>query len=302
MNYPYNPYAAPQAAPPPVQGPIQSGAPQPWTVGEVISIAWERFKVNWAVLVFTYFVMSLIVYALMFGVLFAVGASGVQPDSGAFVGIYLGVEVLLLVIISYFQVGLMRVWLEVARGGTPSFGLMFSGFDRFLPFLGFMLLFGILLDLGLLFLIVPGIILALALCLGQWFVVDAKMGPIAALTASWEATKGHKGDLFVLALASFGLWILGALMCGLGTFATFPLTFVAFGVAYTRMSGFGVVPATSQEYAPGLPPPGGYGPPPGFGPGAPPGTGGPPGYGPSGYGGPPGYGPPGPPPGYGPPR
>ena len=38
------------------------------------------------------------------------------------------------------------------------------------------------------------------------------------------------------------LWLLGALMCGIGMFATLPLTFVAFGVAFTRMSGLGVVP------------------------------------------------------------
>ena len=44
MNYQYNPYAAPQAAPPMAPGVIQPGSPQPWSVGEVITIAWERFK------------------------------------------------------------------------------------------------------------------------------------------------------------------------------------------------------------------------------------------------------------------
>ncbi|HEY2513818.1 MAG TPA: hypothetical protein VGI39_23280, partial [Polyangiaceae bacterium] len=58
MNY--NPYAAPQAPPPPVAGPMQGGAQQPWEIGEVLGSAWEIFKRNWAVLVFTSLLGSLI--------------------------------------------------------------------------------------------------------------------------------------------------------------------------------------------------------------------------------------------------
>jgi hypothetical protein len=52
VNYQYNPYAAPQAAPPPQQESTTTGAPQPWGVGEVVSLGWARFKQNWALLVF----------------------------------------------------------------------------------------------------------------------------------------------------------------------------------------------------------------------------------------------------------
>ena len=61
MNYQQNPYAPPQAAPPMAQAAMPAaGAPQPWTVGEVLSIAWERFKPNWVVLVFSYFIAMII--------------------------------------------------------------------------------------------------------------------------------------------------------------------------------------------------------------------------------------------------
>jgi uncharacterized membrane protein len=141
----------------------------------------------------------------------------------------------------YLNVGMMRIWLEVVRGGSPSFGTLFSGADRFLPFFAVQLLYGLAVLLGFIALIVPAIIIGLGLSLGMWYVVDAKMGPMDALSASWQATKGHKGDLFVLGLVTIGLFILGLLMCGIGLLATLPLAYLAYAVAYTRMSGIGVV-------------------------------------------------------------
>jgi hypothetical protein len=241
-------------------------------------------------------------------------------------GVSGGVTFFNFVVSCFFQAGLIKIWLDAARGQTPSFGAMFTGGDRFLPLLGGLFLMYFIAGLGFILLIVPGVILLLGLSLTPYYIIDAKMGPIAALQASWAATKGQKGDLFVLGLAAVGMMIVGLMACVLGIFVTAPICFVAFVVAYTRISGNGVVPRVGapagppgypmQQPAYGPPgAPGGYGPP-GGGYGGPPGGGyGPPGggYGPpggGGYGPPPGYGGPqgpgggqgGPPPGgYGPP-
>jgi uncharacterized membrane protein len=304
VNYQYNPYAAPQAAPPMAPGVIQPGSPQPWSVGEVITIAWERFKANWAVVVFSYVLMMVIVEAIAMVPTVALLAGAVDPASGAYTGLTVTFWILQFVAGAYFQAGLTKIWIETARGATPSFGTLFAGADRFLSFLACYVLFALGVFFGSIFFIVPGVILGLGLVFGTWYTVDARMGPIDALVASWNATKGHKGDLFVLFLAAVGLWILGALMCIFGMFVTVPLSYIALGVAYTRISGLGSAPGVVDAL-----PQGGY---PGSGPGYPPaGYGGPqgapPGYGPPGtppgYGPPPGFGgPPGPPPGYGPPR
>jgi hypothetical protein len=242
VNYQYNPYAAP-AAPPPVQAAVASGSPQPWGVGEVVSIAWDRFKSRWPVVVLSYFVTVLMVevVAMVPNVLQLLGV--VDRGSGAAVAIAAVFSVLQLALSFYLNVGMMRIWLEVVRGGSPEFGTLFSGADRLLPFLAVQLLYGLAVLLGLIALIVPAVILGLGLSLGMWYVVDAKMGPIEALSASWQATKGHKGDLFVLGLVTIGLGILGLLMCGIGLLATVPLSYLAYAVAYTRMSGIGVVTA-----------------------------------------------------------
>ena len=63
MNY--NPYAAPQAAPPPPGGfGPSAGGPQAWDVGEVLSTAFEAFKNNWAVLVGSFFVFGALLLPL----------------------------------------------------------------------------------------------------------------------------------------------------------------------------------------------------------------------------------------------
>jgi hypothetical protein len=266
---------------------VTSGAQQPWRVGEVLSIGWERFKQNWAVLVF-----SFVVYVIIAQVLARLAVlplervypmptppPGAEPDevlremvSGPFfanVGVtgFVG-----WVARSFFSTGLIRIWLAAARGQTPSFALLFLGGDRFFAMLGVTLLTGVATTLGFMLLVVPGVILTLGLALAQFYVVDAKMGPVPAMTASWQATRGFKGDLFVLGLAGIGLSILGACMCFVGVAATVPIVFVAAAAAYTRMSGLGPAPA-AQATAPPSPPAGGgaaplpygpYGPPPGY--------------------------------------
>lgn len=262
----YNPYAAPQAAPPPVQDAPGGGAPQPWTVGEVISLGWERFKQCWPVLVFSYLLVAVIlqVASKVSTLPFDVRPDVRSPSYWEAMGVS---TVVTTIINAFFRPGLVRIWLAAARGQSPSFGLLFSGFDRFLPMLGLTLLTGVAYSLGFLLLIVPGVILMLGFFAAEYYVVEAKMGPIDALKASWETTKGNKGDIMLLALSGLGLFMLGGLMCCVGIFATFPLFEVAAAASYTRMSGSSPAPppfANQQPPpAPGRPPTD-YGAPPGY--------------------------------------
>jgi hypothetical protein len=273
MNYQVNPYAAPQAAPPSAMGPAPAGTPQPWNVGEVVSIAWERFKPNWAVVVFTYLV-TLVITQVVAGVPAVLEAAGVLgAKSAPAIVLRLAFTALNLVVAAFFQVGLTRIWLQIARGENPEFGVVFSGGDRMWACLGTLFLLGLIFGVGLLLLIVPGVIFLCGLLLSTFYVVDANMGPIAALQASWNATRGHKGNLFVLGLVAFGLAIAGFLMLCVGWLVTVPIGYIALTVAYTRISGLGVVPSPSVSPVGGPPPPyappppqTGYGPPPGYGP------------------------------------
>lgn len=286
MNY--NPYAAPQAQPPMPGAPVPGGGAQPWEVGEVLGIAWDGFKPNWATLVFTFLLGGFIasVPRMIPGLL--VGAQVISQQDDSYWPIFGACTLVGILIQAFFQVGLTKIWLDVARGATPSFGDMFAGGSRYVPMLGAMLLQALAIMIGYVMLIVPGVILALGLSLTQFYVVDRNMGPIDAMKASWEATKGQKGKIFVFGLAACLVMLGGMLACCIGTYVAFPVVWVAAAVMYLRMSGqasassggggYGGPPAPyggGGAYGPsagyGPPPGGGYGPPPPGGFGSPPG-------------------------------
>lgn len=252
MNY--NPYAAPQA---PLAGPATGapyGQPQPWNTSEVVSLAWARFKEHGGVVFLSYFLASVISGAIGQIPTVVTLASGAVPGDVAVAALAMraGGIVATQIVAAFFQVGLVRIWLAVARGRAPEFGTLFSGADRFLPLLAlnFLMLIATLLSAVLLF--VPAVILYCGLLAAQFYIVDAGMGPIQAMKASWSATRGQKGEILVLALAGSGLLVLGVLMCCIGTLATVPIYLLATAIVFTRLSGTG--PAPAQVAAPGYGP------------------------------------------------
>jgi uncharacterized membrane protein len=308
----YNPYAAPQAAPPMLAGPMMPGGgtgPQPWEIGEVLGHGWNAFKANWATLFFAQLLAGFLgaIPTYIPGILVAVQA--VDANSAEYWSIYAACMITsLLFVNTFFQVGLTKMCLAAARQQSPQFGDLFSGGGRYLSLMGATALLFLAAILGYMLFIIPGIILLLGLCLSSFYVVDQNMGPIEAMKASWAATSGQKGNIFLFGLLGFLIFLGGCAACYFGIFAATSVLTVSMATIYLRLSGqwggggpaFGPPGLLPGGYAPpggyGPPPAGGFGPPPGGGYG-PPGGGG--GYGPPGGGG--GYGPPGGGGGYGPP-
>lgn len=90
---------------------------------------------------------------------------------------------------------------------------------------------------GLVLLIVPGIIVAIALSFTFYFIIDKDFGPIEALKASWSTTKGKWLKLLGLMLTLAGLNILGALALLVGLVVTVPVSMLAMVHAYRTLSG-----------------------------------------------------------------
>jgi hypothetical protein len=251
-------------------------------------------KKNWPVLIFAPAVGYLVVVGLSF--LPQIIIARLVQEPSVVMGLNIFAVLVNYVLQAYVSVGIMRLNLQAARGESPAFGTVFSGADRTLPLFVLMVIMVLIIGLGLLFLIVPGIILSLGLCMAPYYCADQKLGPIESLKRSWEATTGHKVSLFLFGLAVLVLALVGLLVCVVGVFVTSAIVSVAQAVVYTRLSGTHVMPYNANPWTPGVGSapgahgfPGGGGTPPGYGGGAPPGYGGgaPPGYG---GGAPPGYG------------
>lgn len=101
--------------------------------------------------------------------------------------------------------------------------LLFKGFDRFVETLVAGLVTSVLISVGFILLIVPGIIASLGLSLTFFIMADdANISGIDAVKMSWNMMNGHKTELFCLWLRFLGWGILAVLTCGIGLFWLYP--------------------------------------------------------------------------------
>ena len=117
--------------------------------------------------------------------------------------------------------------------------------NLFWNFFAASVLVGVVVVLGLILLIVPGIILALMFSQTIYLVVDRKLGPIEAMKESKRITDGHKWELFLLMLLSIGIVILGVVCLFVGLLVAIPVVYLAQVHAYRLLEGRAdaVVPA-----------------------------------------------------------
>jgi uncharacterized membrane protein len=237
--------------------PIESASsnevePVPWEIGEVVSLAWERFQANWALFVFIYLPMTACSLALEQASELLVWLHVIRADSRVALAVRVASVVAALAFTSFFQVGFLRIALNAARSRPVRLRMLVSGGDRMLPMLWTTLFVQVATLVGLLLFIVPGLVLNLGLGLAPYYVVDAGLGPVAAIKKSWAATHGQKLDLLVLLLTGVALLFFGLLMFGIGIGAAGPVFVLAQTIVFTRISGRNA--ALSKESL--APPPG----------------------------------------------
>lgn len=102
----------------------------------------------------------------------------------------------------------------------------------FIPYLLGSILFSVMIGVGMILLVVPGVYLAVRYQFMPYLIIDKGMQPMDALRAAGELTRGSWLDLFVLLLCIVGINFVGALLFGLGLLITVPVTFIAHARVY----------------------------------------------------------------------
>ena len=107
-------------------------------------------------------------------------------------------------------------FLKIARGQRAEIGDLLTGWHWALQ--GFLatLIVGLVVSLGIILCVVPGIIAALMFWPTLYFVVDRDAGALQAMDFSRDVTRGNKLYLFLLAIVVGILAVLSAIPCGLG--------------------------------------------------------------------------------------
>jgi uncharacterized membrane protein len=132
--------------------------------------------------------------------------------------------------------GVSSFFLDLARGKEVKIEQIFDGFKHYVPSLVLTILITLAICFGLIFLIIPGIIIALGFSMSYYIMADnPEMDAVTTMKTSWEMMKGYKGDYFVFCLLSICLCILGLLVLFVGIFYVLPIIYVASALFYEKI-------------------------------------------------------------------
>ncbi len=121
------------------------------------------------------------------------------------------------------------------RGEPAEFQDFFGGFDFIGQLFILGLVSGILVFIGMLLCIVPGLYLAVGYMFASFLVVARRLEFWPAMETSRRAVTDKLGAMVVLLLALIGVNILGAVACLVGLIVTVPLSYCAGVVAYCKI-------------------------------------------------------------------
>lgn len=232
-----NPYAAPSVDPTAFRQNQTGNGPRDWTIGEAIGVGWQATKNNPLPLIGGFTLVIIINQGIQSALQRALGIGADPTDPMAVLSGTLAFMPIAVVIGIYFTIGQFRVALAAARGEEFQFARFFSGFDRLLPGILVSIIMYIGIALGMLFLIIPGIIISLAWSMVLPLLADSKAGISEMLTESWNATKGQRGKIFLFYFACAGVAILGLLALGVGILVAIPVIIIAMAEVYMCVTG-----------------------------------------------------------------
>lgn len=110
--------------------------------------------------------------------------------------------------------------LRMTRGGEPDIADVFRGFQQFGRALGVFVLYSVMIVVGLVLLVVPGVFVAIAFMPCMFLVLDDDLGVLDTLRRAWEMTEGYRGRIFIVAVAVVGINVLGLLALLVGVIFT----------------------------------------------------------------------------------
>ncbi|WOD37448.1 hypothetical protein [Nodosilinea sp. E11] len=203
-------------------------------IGDYFGRGWSIFKQQ--ALLFVLFTVMLVAIQVVIAILpFPLGA---RSEEGGVGGI---LNVAFNVISPVLSAGYYFVAFQVARGRSVSFNDFFLGFNKFLPIFLTALVSTLLTAIGFVFLLLPGIYLAIAYLFAQPLVIDKSADFWQAMETSRKLITKKWFSFFALLLAIFVLNLGGALLLGIGLLVTLPLSVCIVAAAYEDIVGLNSV-------------------------------------------------------------
>lgn len=198
-------------APPPPQS--AAGSEIPLDFERVFNTAFGAFRAQFgpAFLVsLLYNLVSSAILVLIFGMAVVAGvtADSEQADSQVMQFGLVGV-LLMMVVMPVLYGGLSSAMLSLVRNEPVRPSQLLAGISRALPLIFFWLLYAIGCSIGMLFLLVPALMVAASFMLTPFVIMESRLGTIDAMKAGYRAavSLGWWRCVFLLGALLFGIFI-----------------------------------------------------------------------------------------------
>ena len=187
------------------------GVEQPWDVGEAIGVAWRGLRHAALRLFLGYLVMLLVSPGLTLATRYGLPKLLRAPwRTPSIYFTHITVSILAIPVTAALTTWLLRAALAAARGEPVK--LEIGGAKETLRIFAWSVLYLVLAIVTIPAFSIP----ALGIAIAPFYIVDKGMPLGAALRASWRATRGHKGALWLYNLAGLPIFFLGLTAGGVG--------------------------------------------------------------------------------------
>lgn len=207
-----------------------------WEIGAVLSEAWalsNGFKATfWGG--FLIYMGVIIALAIVMGLL-SIGMAMVASEATVVVTILS--QVIQLVITAPLMAGLFMLGIKRAVGQPVNAFMLFNYFPKTLPLFLTYLLMILLVVVGFVLLVIPGIYLVIAYALALPLVVDKNLGIWESLETSRKGITHCWFRFFGFGIIGFVIVMISAIPLGIGLIWTLPWLYAATGIIYRDLFG-----------------------------------------------------------------
>ncbi len=222
---------------PPAQ-PYGGGQERPQLdVGSALSYGWKKFSENTGAFII------LMIAVFVASIAMSVVQNILTPSEGGLGSLMVSLVLagVTYVVTSIVQAGVWRAGLGVTRGTKPSVDQLFET-ENIVPYILTNILVAIGMVIGLVLCILPGIAWLIFTSFAGLIALEKGCSPVEAITESINWVKDNFGQVFVILLVSYIVYVIGACLCGVGLLVSAPVALVAITYTYRALNNEMVAP------------------------------------------------------------
>lgn len=205
----------------------QPPASPAWSVGEAVSYGWDKYRANLGQVL-----LAILIVVAVNAVLQFVGYS--VNDS---LVLSLVFNLVSFVVTTVVSAGIIRGALDLTEGRPIEAGQVLTP-PRLPQLLVLAVVTGVLVTVGLVLCVVPGLVVLFFTAFSTYFLMDRPdLDAIGAIKASFGLVKDNVGPVLLWFLTCIGLFIAGLLVCFVGLLVALPVIYIGTAFTYKRLTG-----------------------------------------------------------------